>query len=251
MLDLVEPDVEYSLSDYLAAAHRALEEVRARGRTPIFVGGTGLYLKGLLRGVFAGPPADWELRRELDAFADQAGSEALHSRLAEVDPQAAARLHPRDRRRVIRALEVWTKTGRPISEWQQQFDRPAPAEKCRAFYLHWPRATLAARIDARVDAMFAAGLLEEASRLLRASTPPGRTARQALGYREIFESLEGARDIASTIALIKTRTRQFAKRQGVWFRSLAELRPIPVDEPFEAARVAEAILSAAQEPTGP
>jgi tRNA dimethylallyltransferase len=224
LIDVIEPDEETSVAEYVAAAERAVGEITERGRVPLFVGGTPLYLKALLRGIFSGPPADWELRRRLLATAEAQGNEQLHAQLAAVDPAAAKRLHPRDVRRVIRAIEVFEKTGRTISEHQQQFDRARPAEQCRVYVLDWPREQLLKRIDARVDAMFAAGLVDETRRLLAGPHPPGRTASQAVGYREVIAHLRGQRDLEATIAEVKLRTRQFAKRQMTWFRSLSECR---------------------------
>ena len=246
LIDLVEPDEEFSLAQYLAAAEQAAAEVRSRGRQPLFVGGTPLYLKALLRGIFQGPPADWDFRRRLLAETEDRGQAWLHQRLAEVDPAAARRLHPRDVRRVIRALEVFEKTGQPISEWQRQFDRARPAEACRVLVLDWPRDELYARIDRRVEAMLSSGIVAEVSGLLAAGKTFGRTARQALGYREVLEHLEGRRELGETIELVKTRTRQFAKRQLTWFRSLSECRWIPMSataspaaQAIEIARLAE------------
>lgn len=247
MIDLVEPDDEFSLAQYVAQAEGAAADVRARGREVLFVGGTPLYLKALLRGIFEGPPADWQFRREWQSRAEQQGADWLHQRVAEVDAAAAERLHARDTRRLIRALEVFEKTGRPISEWQQQFERARPAEHCRVFVLDWPREQLAARIDRRVEAMFAAGLVDEVRRLLAAGVVFGRTARQALGYREVLAHLRAEADLNETNALVKTRTRQFAKRQLTWFRSLSECRWLSMAEGTEARKVAEQIVSAAHE----
>lgn len=233
LIDVIDPHEEYSVAEYVAAAERAVSEIAARRRVPLFVGGTPLYLKALLRGIFAGPPADWDLRNRLQEVADREGDEALHQRLAVVDPASARRLHARDRRRVIRALEVFEKTGQSITELQRQFDRARPAEACLVFMLDWPREQLIQRIDSRVDAMFAAGLVDEARRLLSSPMPPSRTAGQAVGYREVFEHLRGQRDLPETIELVKLRTRQFAKRQMTWFRSLSEVRRIPADRPAE------------------
>ncbi len=239
LIDVVDPDQEYSLAQYVAAAHSAVEEIASRRRVALFVGGTPLYLKSLLRGIFSGPPADWALRRQWQALVDGEGVEALHARLAQVDPLSARRLHARDTRRVIRALEVWEKTGQSISELQRQFDRARPAEACRVFALAWPRSELARRIDARVDAMFAAGFVDEVRGLVDGPHPPGRTARQAVGYREVIEHLQGARNLCDTIELVKLRTRQFSKRQMTWFRSLSECRVVPLttaDDPAQIAR---------------
>jgi tRNA dimethylallyltransferase len=202
------------------------------------VGGTPLYLKALLRGIFEGPPADWALRKRWQSQAETHGQGWLHQQLAAVDPMAASRLHANDMRRLIRALEVYEKTGRAISEWQQQFEAARPAETCRVFVLDWPREQLYARIDRRVEAMFAAGLVAEVQSLLAAGLQLSQTARQALGYREVFEHLAGERDLAETIALVKTRTRQFAKRQLTWFRSLSECRWIAMAEPIDPAAMA-------------
>jgi tRNA dimethylallyltransferase len=224
LLDVVDPWEEYSLAQYMTAAHRAVDEILARGKTPLFVGGTPLYLKSLLRGIFEGPPADWELRRRLHEEAQREGAQWLHQRLAQVDPESAQRLHPRDTRRIIRALEVREKTGQSITTLQQQFDRATPASECRVFVLEWPREELTARIDARVDAMFAAGLVDEVRGLLAADKPLGRTASQAVGYREVIDYLHDVRGLDETVDLVKLRTRQMAKRQMTWFRSLSECR---------------------------
>jgi len=249
LIDVIEPHEEYSLAQYLDAAERAVQDVRARGRDVLFVGGTPLYLKGLLRGIFRGPPADWEFRRELEEEARRRGPSFLHERLAEVDPLAARRLHPHDSRRIIRALEVYAKTGQPISTLQQQFDTGLSADSCRVFVLDWPKGELYARIDRRVDAMFAAGLVDEVRALLARGEPLSKTARQGLGYREVFDYLEGRLGIEETVTLVKTHTRQFAKRQGTWFRSLSECRFLPVSGGIKPGRLADQIVALGQGPT--
>lgn len=242
LIDLVEPYEEYSLAQYIGAAHRLVDQITARGRQVLFLGGTPLYLKALLRGIFRGPPADWDFRSQLDQQAASQQPGFLHRRLAQVDPLAAGRLHPNDTRRLIRALEVYEKTGRPISQLQQQFHRGQPAEACRVFVLDRPTQELYRRIDRRVEAMFAAGLVEEVRGLLARQRPLSRTASQALGYREVIEHLQGKRGLPETIDLVKTHTRQFAKRQRTWFRSLSECRFVPVAgrmDPVEVARQIE------------
>jgi len=243
LIDLVEPHEEFSLAQYVAAAHSAIAEIRGRGREALFVGGTPLYLKALLRGIFEGPSADSQLRRQLAEEARRHGSAALHVQLVLVDPLAAARLHPNDTRRLIRALEVFELTGRPISQWQRQFETGRPAEECRVFVLQWPKQELNARIDARVDAMFAAGLIDETRELISGPLPLSRTARQAVGYREVIEHLAGQRDLPATIELVKLRTRQFAKRQATWFRSLSECRFVQMSREIDVAEVAERIAA--------
>ena len=186
------------------------------------------------------------LRRQLTDQARQHGAEWLHGQVARIDPVAAARLHPNDTRRLIRALEVHRKTGRPISHWQRQFDVGRPAADCRVFVLDWPKPQRDARIEQRVQWMFAAGLVDEVRRLLTGPRPMSRTARQAVGYREVIEHLEGRRDLDETVALVQQHTRQLAKRQSTWFRSLSECRFVPVSSPFVPAEVAVRIVAQGQ-----
>jgi tRNA dimethylallyltransferase len=246
LIDIVDPSEEFSVAQYLEAATAAADEIAARGRQILFVGGTPLYLKVLLRGLFSGPPADWKLRRELEETARIEGPAALHARLAEIDSLAAAKLHPNDLRRIIRALEVHSTTGQPISSFQHQFAQGRLADHCKVFVLDWPRDTLENRIRQRVDAMFAADFVEEVTRLSVSCL--SRTASQALGYREVLEYLNGQRDLAATIELVKIRTRQFAKRQLTWFRSLSECRWVAVPEPFEPTGIARGIAAMAIAP---
>ena len=230
LIDVVEPHEDFSLARYLESAARVVADIRQRGREVLFVGGTPLYLKGLLRGIFEGPSADWLLRQQLLDEAQHHGPGYLHARLAQVDPLAAARLHPNDTRRLVRALEVFQRTGQPISQLQQQFDVGRPAHEARVFVLDWHREQLVARIHARVHAMFAAGLVDEVRSLLAQPQPLSSTARQAVGYREVIEHLEGQSDLAQTVELVCRHTRQLAKRQGTWFRSLCECRFVPMTQ---------------------
>jgi tRNA dimethylallyltransferase len=241
LLDIIEPHEEYSLAEYVAAAAAACREILARGRVPLFVGGTGLYLRGVLRGVFEGPAADWDLRRRLEDVAVAEGDHALHARLAAVDPVSAARLHPNDRRRVIRALEVFELTGRPLSEQQDQPPRPHDERSAHVYWLSAPRDWLYERINQRVETMFAAGLLDEVRALLADPRGLGRTAGQALGYKETIDHLEGRCSLAAAIESIQTRTRQFAKRQHTWFRNLGECVPFEISGEETAREIAERI----------
>jgi len=227
LIDILDPSEEFSVSDYLQAAKQTAAEIRSRGRQVLFVGGTPLYLKGLLRGIFEGPGADPVLREELTRFAGSGGN--LHQRLAEIDPQAAERLHPNDHRRIIRAIEVHKLTGKPISFHQTQFETPALETEHQVFVLDWKKEELNRRIDRRVEMMFEQGFLEEARKLSERSL--GKTASQAVGYKELFDYFAGGTkpSLADTIALIQLHTRQFAKRQRTWFRSLPECRFISGD----------------------
>jgi len=244
LIDIVEPNQEFSLAEYRRLAESTAQEILSRGAAVLFVGGTPLYLKALLRGIFEGPPADWNFRRRLEQEA-AADPELLHQRVAAVDARSADKLHPRDTRRLIRALEVLEKTGRPISDWQEQFDRPRAEETCRVFTLQWPREELYARINARVEMMFAEGLVDECRQLVSDGRTLGRTARQALGYREVLEHLDGKLTLAETIDLVQRRTRQFARRQLTWFRSLQECRDVELAGEVDPREVARRIVGQA------
>jgi tRNA dimethylallyltransferase len=254
LIDILTPAEEFSVAQYLEAATAAAHKIASRGKHVLFVGGTALYLKALLRGLFSGPTADWKLRQELEEVARLEGPLVLHDRLQKIDPAAAAKLHPNDVRRIIRALEVHQTTGQPISSLQRQFDQGRPAGQCRVFVLDWPREQLDARIRRRVDEMFAAGLIDEVKTILSVgksvipSTGLSRTASQAVGYKEVLDLLNDQRDLPSTIELVKLRTRQFAKRQLTWFRSLSECRWIAVQEPLQPETVARQIASIGANP---
>ena len=191
LIDIVDPADEYSVAQYVDAAAKVVDEIRARGKVPLFVGGTPLYLKSLLRGLFDGPPADWKLRQEIEQELEAAGEQALYERLTQVDPVAASNIHPHDTRRLIRALEVYRATGEPISHQQLQFEEGRPAEECRVFVLRREREELHQRIAARVEAMIECGLVEEVRGLTSNGQQLGRTARQAVGYREALAYLAG------------------------------------------------------------
>lgn len=227
-LDIVEPTDNYSVSNYVLDAHAAAADIHSRGRRVLVCGGTPLYLKGLLRGLFLGPPADWDFRASVEADVLRHGSEALRERLLQVDPLLAHKLHPNDHRRMIRALEVARITGQPLSHWQQQFDEPASPDDCAAAVLRLDRGWLHQRINDRVESMIARGLEAEVRGLLDKYSALGKTASQAVGYREMLERLRDPIPWPETIELIKAHTRQFARRQEIWFRGLPELQGVEV-----------------------
>jgi tRNA dimethylallyltransferase len=250
LIDELDPWESATVAWWLERAKAACAEIAGRGKRPLFAGGTPFYLKALLHGLFPGPPGDPELRRQLEADAERDGKIALHARLAAVDAKTAARLHPNDVRRVVRALEVYRLTGRPISAWQQTWDTPAfaaapgsapPPAAIPAVVLELPREQLYRRIDARVEAMLAAGWLAEVQRLRELPRPLSREARQALGYRELIAYLDGrGGGWPATIEAIRTHTRQFAKRQLTWFRHLPACVPVAADAADAADRVLHA-----------
>lgn len=218
LLDVVELTDSFDAAKFVALARHAVEEIQARGKLPILCGGTGLYFKAFLEGLGEAPPADPALRAELERVL----LPELLRELAQRDRVTYAKIDRQNLRRVTRALEVIRQTGRPFSAQRADWNSPRTSQDAPFFFvLTRTTADLHARIDARVDAMFARGLVEETRRLLQQGLAENKTAMQALGYRQVVEHLRGDRSLAETIALVKTRTRQFAKRQITWFRHQA------------------------------
>jgi tRNA dimethylallyltransferase len=213
---VADPGETFSTAEWRRMAEEAIAAIRARGRAAIISGGTPLYLKALLEGLFEGPAADAALRTRLKEESEARGTPALHDRLAQVDPAAAARIHPNDLRRITRALEVWELTGTPISELQKQWGTRQPRWRPRVVALRRDRQDLTRRIRDRVCRMIEAGLIEETRRL--AARPGGlaRGPRQALGYAEILDHLAGRLSAKELIPAIVAHTRQFARRQMTW-----------------------------------
>ena len=226
MLDVVDPTDEYSVSEYVEAASERVADIRARGREVLFVGGTPLYLNALLRGLDPGPPPDWEFRGRIEAELEQVGLSALHERLELLDPLSASKIHPHDKKRIIRALEVLRATGQPISHRQRHFEEPPPVPIRRGFILELPRAALHARINERVESMFEQGLIAEVEQLVARYGELGRTARQAVGYREVLALLAGELAEEEARAAVQTRTRRFARHQETWWRRFDELQSV-------------------------
>jgi tRNA dimethylallyltransferase len=220
LLDVVLPDDEMTAARYVDLADRAIADVAARGRSVIVCGGTGLYVRALLRGLFAGPPADAALRAELYARADAAGTAALWADLAAVDPESAGRIDRNDRKRLVRALEVQRLTGETLAEHHRRHDhRAVPARFPHVLVgLAPPRDRLYAVIDARVDAMLAAGLVDEVRALRDRGYRPPLRSQQAIGYAELHDHLEGRSDLSRAVELVKRNSRRYARRQLAWYR---------------------------------
>ncbi len=229
LVDVLEPWESANVAWWLREAERVCRDIEARGKRVLFVGGTPLYLKALLFGIFEGPPADDAIRQRLSEEAERVGLAELHRQLEAVDPASARKIHPNDLRRVIRALEVHQLTGTPLSAWQTQWAAPLPpadeSEPPAIVWLDLPRETLYERIDRRVVAMFDAGLVEEVRQLRSLEQPLSVEASQALGYKEVFAYLDGHSALSATIAEVQMRSRNFAKRQITWFRHLPGCRP--------------------------
>jgi len=215
LIDVVDPGEPFSVDQWKRLAEHAIDDIRSRGRLPIVAGGTHLYVKALLDGLFDAPPPDPALRAELGAMP----AEARRAELERIDPAAAARIHPNDVRRTIRALEVQRATGRPISDWQRQWDAQARGDAV-LIVLRWDPKDLNRRINARVRDMIDAGLVEEARDLWRQGRLTGQAA-QSLGYKQLIDHLEGGETLEKSVERIKRETRRFAKNQRTWLRRLA------------------------------
>ena len=223
MVDVAGPTEEYSAAHYARDAAAVIRDITARGKLPILVGGTGLYYRSLTRGFFPGPSRDEALRARLERIASLRGSERLHARLARVDPDSAARISPRDRKRLIRALEVYFLTGRPLTSHFADTRSPIPEYHVTTFALRIPPEATAKRVARRVDAQFAQGLLDEIRRILDAGVPPTALPFTGLVYRQALEHLRGVRDEAATRELIVRENRQYSRRQLIWFRKEPDL----------------------------
>lgn len=218
LIDLIYPDQRFTAADYGKKAREIIRRIRDRGRLPIAVGGSGLYLKALIEGFFEGPKADQKLRGRLAMEARELGEPHLFDRLKEVDPQAAQRIHPHDLVRIIRALEVYELTGKPISTWQQNGDYgPFPMVFVKVG-LNIDRVRLYQRIDQRVERMISSGLLSEVRTLKKQGYTRGLKALKTVGYQELFDFLDGELDLPAAIEKIKLNTRHYAKRQLTWFK---------------------------------
>ncbi len=222
MIDVADPRQNYNIKAYVTHASKVREEIAGRGHIPLFCGGTSLYLKGLLMGLFDGPEADLTFRAKLTEEARERGPEVLHERLLSEDPVSAGKIHPKDLRRIIRALEVKAKTGRPISELQTQFAAKSSLFQPHLAGITWPRETLFSRIDARIDRMFEEGLVHEVEALERSGSL-GRVAKKAVGYAEVLLALSGECSLEEARQLIKKNTRRFARQQMTWLRKFPDI----------------------------
>ncbi|MFH1531101.1 MAG: tRNA (adenosine(37)-N6)-dimethylallyltransferase MiaA [Pseudomonadota bacterium] len=218
LYDVIAPDEEINASLYAAMADAAIAGIAGRGRVPLVVGGTGLYMRALLHGVAPIPEVPAEVREQVLRTLELEGAGALFARLREVDPEAAERLHPNDAQRVCRALEVFIATGRPLSMYQDEHRFDEDRYPHATFGIDHSHDLLVHRIRSRVDRMFDQGLLDEARGLLERGYPRDLRAFKALGYREIFEVLDGARTEDEAKERLKVLHRQYAKRQRTWFR---------------------------------
>lgn len=243
VIDVVEPSETFSAARYVELAEAAIADMHARGRAILAVGGTSLYLKALTEGLFEGPPADPAVRAELHERAEREGSAALHGELVRIDQAAAERIHPNDLRRIVRALEVHRLTGQPISQLQRQFGTLRPDYDFTFVGLRREPAEESRRINERVKLMIRQGLVEETRALLAEPAGLSTQARQALGYAQIVDFVEGRTSLSGAVEAIKVATRNFAKHQRTWFRRFPGVRWIDLAGAESPSQTASRILA--------
>lgn len=241
LIDIVDPTEEYTAAQFARDAAAVIADIHARGKLPILVGGTGFYYRALTRGLFPGPGKDAELRARLEASAARKGVEHLHRMVLRVDSESALRIQPRDLKRLVRALEVYFQTGKPLTAHFADTVSPLGKDvQVGAVALRMPAAWLAERLTKRVDAQFEAGLLEEIRGLLASGVPPDARPFGGLVYRQAMEHLRGVRDEAATRALIAQENRRYARRQLIWFRKEPNL--VWFDGPGTNAEVQDSVI---------
>jgi tRNA dimethylallyltransferase len=241
LASFLNPGEIYSAGRYARDARAAIDAIHARGRTALVVGGSGLYLRALLEGLFEGPGRDEGIRAKLETRLRDQGLDSLRSDLARVDPEAAAKIMPGDTVRLIRALEVHALTGRPVTALRRESRRrPLPAIRVG---FRWPRPLLAGRIRGRIADQLRDGFLDQARALLESRLPERAPGRQTLGYRELIAHLRGECSLESAVETIALRTRQLAKRQETWFRSTAGVDWFDLGSPDQFDEVARRIAA--------
>jgi tRNA dimethylallyltransferase len=241
LIDIADPTDEYTAAQFAKDAAAAIADIHLRGKLPILVGGTGFYYRALTRGLFPGPGKDAELRQRLEHIARRRGVDKLHRMVARVDPGSAARIQPRDLKRLVRALEVYFQTGKPLTAHFEDTVSPLGKDvQVGAVALRMPPAWLADRLTARVDTQFESGLLDEIRALLASGVPPGARPFGGLVYRQAMEHLRGMRDEAATRKLIAQENRRYARRQLIWFRKEPNL--LWFDGPGTNAEVQDSVI---------
>lgn len=244
MLDFLPPEENYSVAEYVNAAHGVIAGISARGRTAVVAGGTGLYIDSLVRDVDFDGEDEPDIRAALEERARREGAQALLAELAEFDSVSAQRLHPNNLKRIIRAIEFYRLHGVPISEHQERTRQKDSRYRAIYMMIDRPRAELYERINLRVELMMENGLLEEARALYEKRDALGKTAAQAIGYKELFAYFDGGTTLADAVEEIKLRSRQYAKRQLTWFRRNPDMHLLsPENAADEAETLARKFLS--------
>lgn len=238
MIDFLEPDAEFSVADYTEMAHKVIADIYERGKIPIMAGGTGLYINSVVNDVtFGEMDTDYELRESLRKTAEEKGSEYLLHMLSEFDEVSAKRLHPNNLRRIIRAIEFYKITGKPISEHQEETKKTQSRYNPLMLCVNWDREELYDRINRRVDMMMDEGLLDEVKRLMDMGYTKDLNSMQGIGYKEVMDYFDGKASLEETVEIIKQSSRRYAKRQLTWFRRDERIHYVSSENPFEEAKL--------------
>ncbi len=242
-IDIVDPWESYSVGRYVDAVETLIDNASSRQRKFLIVGGSPLYIKGLVDGIFNGPEADWNIRRELEELAEEKGNQHVHGILQRIDPVKAAELHPNNLRRIIRAIEVYKITGKPVSVLQEQYRLARKKYQFKITCITREREDIYRRINERVETMFDKGLVDEVQSLLDNPGGLSRQARQALGYKEVIQYLDGGLTLDDAKERVKRDTRRFAKRQMTWFRGFPDVQWLEAEEHEGSESLSETLIS--------
>jgi tRNA dimethylallyltransferase len=241
-IDIRNPDEIFSAGEYGKMARQIISEIYSRNHLPIICGGSGLYIRALVDGMFSDASRDPEIRKKVKEEAEEKGLAELYNRLVKIDPEAAEKIHPNDRKRILRAIEVYEITGQPISVVQKENTRSS-GFTAHFWGLKWPRPILYQRINERVDAMLEKGLVEEVQGLKAKGWGPELNALDSVGYKELFAHFRGEIEYEEAVELIKRNTRRFAKKQMIWFRRDSRIQWVDMEEPVDWQGIAQRILA--------
>jgi tRNA dimethylallyltransferase len=242
-IDIIDPWESYSVGRYVDAVETLIDDASSKQRKFLIVGGSPLYIKGLVDGIFNGPEADWNIRRELEQIAEKKGNLYVHGMLQRIDPVKAGELHPNNLRRIIRAIEVYKITGEPVSVLQEQYKLARKNYQFKIMCITRERKDIYRRINERVETMFDKGLVDEVQSLL--NTPEGlsKQAKQALGYKEVIQYLDGGLTLDDAKDMVKLNTRRFAKRQMTWFRGFPDVQWLEAEKHEGSESISEEIIT--------
>ncbi len=242
-IDIVDPWESYSVGKYVDSVEALINDASSKKRKFLIVGGSPLYIKGIVDGIFNGPEADWNIRRELEEIAEEKGNQYVHQILQQTDPVKAAELHPNNLRRIIRAIEVYRITGKPASLLQKQYKLARNNYQFKIMCLTREREDIYRRINERVETMFDRGLVDEVQSLLDNPEGLSKQARQALGYKEVIQYLDGKLTLDEAKDMVKLNTRRFAKRQMTWFRGFPDIQWLEAEKHEGAESISEEIIT--------
>ena len=242
-IDIIDPWESYSVGRYVDDVESLIGDTDSKDRKFLIVGGSPLYIKGLVDGIFNGPAADWDIRRELEELAGEKGNQHVHNILQKIDPVKAVELHPNNLRRIIRAIEVYRITGQPISELQEQYKLARKGYQLKIMCIVREREDIYWRINERVETMFDKGLVDEVRSLLNGPRNLSKQAKQALGYKEVIQYLNGGLTLDEVKEMVKQSTRRFAKRQMTWFRSFPDIQWLEADEYEGKGSISDEIIT--------